>query len=249
MGKNYIITGASSGIGAACAKRLASDDNCLILVGRNCERLNSVAEGLPGRIKTISYDLNDLEHIKSIFVECKEQGVKLDGMVYSAGVNADCPIKANQIQLMQEAMNINCFAFVEMGKLFYSKSFSNDNSSIVAVSSISSITCEKGMAPYSASKAALNTVIKTMAKEFSRRKIRVNAVLPGGVDTPMARKKMEVLGVKADEGGTKPNVANEPQFLGIIPPEIIADNIAFLLSQSGEFTTGELLVIGGGINY
>ncbi len=247
MGKNYLIIGASSGIGEACAKQLADKDNTLILIGRSHERLDNLSKILPGEIYTIVYDLNDLENLKDIFGICKEKKIKLDGMIYSAGVNADCPIKANQISLMKEAMTVNCFAFLEMGKLFYSKAVSNDGASIVAISSISSITCEKGMAPYSASKAALNAVVKTMAKEFARRRIRVNAILPGGVDTPMARKKIQTLGSFSTENNESDKESS--QFLGIIPPEIIADNVANLLSSSGQFTTGELMVIGGGLYY
>ena len=249
MKKNYLIAGASSGIGAATALELSRDADHLILVGRSMERLEDVAGRCESNAHVCSYDLNDLEHIKDIFSACKEFGFKLDGMVYSAGVNADCPIKVNRISLMQEAMTVNCFAFVEAGKYFYSKTVSNDGSAIVAVSSISGITCEKGMAPYSASKAALNAVVKTMAKEFSRRRIRVNAVLPAGVDTPMAREKMKILGT--GDSGYEGDAASSDtgQYMGIIPDKIIADNIKFLLSCDSSYTTGELLTIGAGLTY
>lgn len=248
MNQSYLIAGASSGIGKACAKVLAEEGNTLILAARNEDRLKALAEELPGRIFTVSYDLNDLEHIKSIFQICREENIKLDGMVYSAGVNADCPIKVNRISLMQEAMTVNCFAFLELGKNFYSKRFSNEGASIVAVSSIASLLCERGMAPYSASKAALNAVVKTMAKEFIRRKIRVNAVLPGGVDTPMAAQKMAVLsGTEALQ--ESPEQQEQTQALGLIPDWIVAENIKFLLSDKSSYTTGELLTVSGGRSY
>ncbi|MCH5252251.1 MAG: SDR family oxidoreductase [Lachnospiraceae bacterium] len=247
MNQSYLITGASSGIGKACAKLLSDEGNSLILVARNKERLEKLAEELPGKIYLVNYDLHDLDNIQSIFDICTEKKIKLDGMVYSAGINAECPIRANRISLFQEAMSVNCSAFLEMGKCFYSKRISKDSASIVAVSSIASLLCEKGMAPYSASKAALNAVVKTMAKEFVRRKIRVNAVLPGGVDTPMTAEKKAMLAELADVKGSAPTPG--AQEFGLIPDWVVAENIKFLLSNASSYTTGELLVVGGGRNY
>lgn len=247
MKKNYLIIGASSGIGAACARELFNDADNLILVGRNKERLDAVSEECGCNTHVCVYDLNDLNNLKDIFSVCKEKGFRLDGMVYSAGINADCPIKVSQISLMQEAMTVNCFAFIEAGKYFYSKSFSNDGASIVAISSISSITCEKGMALYSASKAALNAVVKTMAKEYSRRQIRVNAILPAGVDTPMARQKMAALGTVKEPGRVEDTQSG--QYLGLIPDVVVAHNARFLMSQDSVYTTGELMIIGAGLEY
>lgn len=245
MDKAYLITGASSGIGEACARLLAKEGNTLILVARNGEKLQKMKDELPGKIIPMVYDLMVLENIKDIFNVCKEEDIKLDGMVYSAGVNADCPIKVNNISLMQEAMTVNCFAFLEMGKYFYSKRYSKEGASIVAISSIASLLCEKGMAPYSASKAALNAIVKTMSKEFMRRKIRVNAVLPGGVDTPMASEKQAVL-TSLEGVGRNQLDKDVPQPLGMIPDIIIAENVEFLLSDAAMYTTGELLTISGG---
>lgn len=245
--RSYLITGASSGIGEACARKLADDENVLILVARNKERLKKLGDELPGEIVTVEYDLNDLDNIKSIFSVCRERSLCLDGMVYSAGVNADCPIRANRMSIVQQAMTVNCFAFLEMGKHFFKKVNSKEGASIVAVSSIASKLCEKGMAPYSASKAALNAVVKTMAKEFAHRRIRVNAILPSGVDTPMAAEKIALLSeISEIQGnGTHPTA----QEFGLIPDWIIAENIKFLLSEASSYTTGELLVVGGGRSY
>ena len=243
--KNYIITGASSGIGESCVKALASDDVRQIIVGRNIEKLIKLSKELPGEIFPIKYDLIDLENIKSLFLTCSERGFKLDGMVYCAGLDGFWPVKVNQPDKMQEVMTVNCFAFVEMSKCFYSKSISNDGASIVAVSSISSLTNEKGMLAYSMSKAALNSAVKTISKEFVRRRIRVNAILPGGVDTQMAYPKEAMLkGIKNDE------ITNDnAQPLGIIPTKFISDQILYLLSEQAQYITGELYTVSAGRTY
>ena len=190
----YLITGASSGIGAACAEKLSRDGHTVVLVARSAEKLQQVAGTLSGTAHVFPYDLEDVTHVKTIFDFCKDHDLKLDGMVYSAGVNADVPLKVCSPDIWDRVMRVNCLAFAEMGRHFYSKRYSHDFSRMVAISSSASISCDKGMGPYSASKAALNAVVKTMAKEFIKRGILVNAILPAGVLTPMAAEKTPFTG-------------------------------------------------------
>lgn len=241
--KTVLITGATSGIGEACARQLSSLGDTCILLGRNKDKLDILKRELGDKGIPYSYDLRDLDHIKDIFEYCKEKGFKLDGLIHSAGVNADCPVKVNNRQLMMEAMTVHCFAFAELGKYFISKRYSNDGAAIVAISSIASLNCDRGMAPYSASKAALNAYVKTMSKEFLRRGIRVNAILPGGVNTPMAEKKGQVLGTALDQQ------KEEAQPLGGIEALAIAKEAVHLLSRDSRYTTGSLLTISGGRDF
>lgn len=105
------------------------------------------------------------------------------------------------------------------------------------------------MSSYSASKAALNSYVKTMAKEFLRRKIRVNAILPGAVSTPMAREKESLLKHVTSVGKGEVSVSDQAQSLGVIPSGIIASYVEFLLSDQSCYTTGELITIGAGRVY
>lgn len=250
MKKNYLVAGATSGIGEACVHKLADDAAGMILVGRNAEKLKALGKQYEHdtSIYPVAYDLLDLEHIAIIFEACKQNNMKLDGMVYSAGMDGTWPVKVNNTVQMQQMMTINCFAFVEMAKNYYKKRNSLDGSSIVAISSIASLTAEVGMSGYSASKAALNSYVKTMAKEFLRRKIRVNAVLPGGVNTPMADEKGKLLEGVAEMGKTE-GYKTDSQPLGIIPRDIVASQVQFLLSDKSAFTTGELFTVGAGRAY
>lgn len=242
--KNYMIVGATSGIGESCAKLLADSETRLIVLGRNEEKLNWLQNSLQGEIIPLKYDLLDLHNIKNIYDVCRTYSIKLDGLVYSAGVDGTWPVKVNPLDKMREMMDVNCFAFVELAKHFYSKKNSNDGSSIVAISSLASLTTDIGMMSYSASKAALNAVVKTMAKEFVRRKIRVNAVLPAGVYTPMAEKKSELLdGIQDAEAGT---TKGAKQLLGMIPSQNVAEIVSFLISDKSRYKTGALEVISAG---
>lgn len=250
MVKNYLIVGASSGIGEACVHKLANEADNLILVGRNVKKLNMLKEQYTGTINIypVFYDLLDLEHIKSIFKVCSDHKIKFNGMVYSSGMDGTWPVKANDTSTMQQMMTVNCFAFVELAKTFYSKRYSNDGASIVAISSIASLTSEIGMSSYCASKAALNSYVKTMSKEFIRRRIRVNAVLPAGVSTPMAEKKDSLLAGITDLGTENIPSANL-QPLGMIPSDMIASQVQYLLSDNAGYITGELLTVSAGKHY
>lgn len=251
----YIITGASSGIGEFCARRLHGSGHTVVLVARNEEKMRAMAAQLGERVLIFPYDLDDTANIKTIFEYCKQNNLKLDGMIYSAGLNADVPMKVCSAEVFQRVLRVNCVAFAEMAKFFFNKRFTNDNARIVAISSSSSISNEVGMGIYSASKAALNSLVKTLAKELVRRGTLVNAVMPTGVLTPMAAKKIAVIhGVEIDvenrireldENPIQINIS-EAQPLGIITPTELAKTIEFLLLDNNRYITGALIPVGAG---
>lgn len=237
-GKSILIFGASSGIGKACANVLADNDNTLFLVARNVQVMESMQKELPGTIHIIPYDLNDLDGIKrNVFGEIKKKNIKLNAMVYSAGVDAFSPAKVTSVKTMQAAMDVNCFGFSETARCFYNQSISEDGSAIVAISSISSLIFMKGNMAYTASKAALNSTVKIMAQEFAKRHIRVNAICPARVQTPMTKNKNSVMAASVGSDTPLP----DGQVFGDIPADVIAKNVWFLLSDISSFTTGELL--------
>ncbi len=235
--KNVLITGASSGIGESIARYLAQQGHNLVLVSRNEEKLNFLQENLPCKTYVYLYDFNDIENIESIFIFCKKQGVLLDGLVHCAGIVTNAPIRLNKIEKMQEMMNVHYYSFVELGKYFYKKEYSNVGSSIVVMSSLASRTCLVGSTIYAASKNAVNTAVTVMAKEFIRRKIRVNAVLPAYVASPMTADLDEYINV------------NEKQPLGLIDPIYVAYLVTFLLSEQARYVTGSHIPVSGGFDF
>lgn len=238
MEKSILVTGASSGIGAAVSKYLSEQGYFVVLVARNKDKLSKVEEELCGEKLSISYDLTNLEDVEKIFLICQENGIKLDGLVHCAGINNDIPIRANDIEVMKEVTTVNYYSFVELGKYFNKKKYSNERASIVAISSSAANSCGKGMCTYSSSKAALNAAVKVMGKEFLRRKQRVNAILPTFVDTPMASRMDESL------CDLENKIARQP--LGLIEPEQIAYLVEFLLSDKSSYITGACIPVSAG---
>lgn len=240
--KTILITGATSGIGEALTRQFAKQGTTIVAVGRNKEKLLALQAEFPNNIYYYAYDLMDLDNIEEIFLFCKENNLKLDGMIHSAGIVYNTVVKANNIKEMEETMRVNCFSFFELGKYFSMKKYSNDGSAIVAISSISALNSAKGLSQYAASKAALNSVVKTMSKEFLRRRIRVNAILPANVRTPMFMANSPQIENYEEK-------AEDWQPLGIIDPEQVGYMAEFLLSDCARYMTGELVVISGGMGY
>ena len=238
MKKTILILGASRGIGKAVSKYLLEKGYCIVAVARTEALLQELVAGQEENAKYIVCDLSDMSNVAGIFDKLNEWGIILSGAVYCAGLCTPEPIKLIDIETMQKDMIINTLSFVEMGKYFSKKKYLSDGASIVAISSMSAWDMTKGMCTYSMSKAALNTAVQTMSKEFAKRKVRVNAVLPAYVNTEMT--------VGSDQVDSKIAMLQEKQPLGIIEPEYIAYMVEFLLSEKAQYMTGALIPISGG---
>lgn len=241
-GKHIIVTGASGGIGSVVTTKLVEDGAKVYMVSRDEKAMKEIAKDFMDKVEIIPFDLFNVDDIGSIFTKIKSLGVKLDGLVYCAGISDSMPIKALDVHEMNRKMSINYYAYVEMVKYFANRRYSNDGSSVVAMSSIASVLCDAGMSQYSASKAAMNAVTKTMSKEYMKRHIRVNTLAPAFVDTKMAWRTGDII----DDFSEK---MLEEQPFGVIPTDQISAFIEFLLSDFASYITGETIVISAGMNH
>lgn len=238
MTKTILIAGASRGIGKTIALYLLEKGYQIVAVARTEMDLKELVAGQGEKAKYIICDFSNPANIALIFEKLSEWNITLYGAVYCAGVCTSEPIKIIDTDVMQRDMNINALSFVEMGKYFSRKRFMKDGAGIVAVSSLSAWDKTKGMCTYSMSKAALNTAVETMSKEFLKRKIRVNAVLPAYVNTEMT--------IRPNSSDNQIAILQEKQPLGIIEPEYIAYIVKFLLSEKAKYMTGCLIPITAG---
>lgn len=234
--KNILLTGASQGIGAETARYLSAQGATVILVARNAEKLKEIQKSISGRSYIFPYDLNDLEHIHTIFDFCIQSGIKLNGLVYCAGVNHDIPVRNNDVGLMCETLTVNYMAFVELSKYFIKKKYSEDDGSIVAVSSNATNIISSGMSTYTSSKAALEAAVKVLAKEVLKRRIRVNAIAPACVDTEMIAHSPSI---------NKDEICHV-QPLGLIETAYVSYLVEFLLSDKAKYITGAVIPVSAG---
>ena len=237
QGKTILVTGASSGIGKETAVYLASQGAGVVLAARDKERLQQVAGQAGKKAYVYPCDLQKPEDIKGLFQYIREQDLMLDGMVHSAGIARPVPVRTENMANAEETMRINCLSFLELGKQFFNRKHSRNGSSIVAVSSMAAVRPVMGQASYASSKAALNSIVEVMSMEFLKRKIRVNAIMPSYVATPM---------VESDAGyGMNNGVDNMP--LGVIDPLQIAYLAEFLLSDRSLHITGAAIPVTSGV--
>ncbi len=232
--KTILVTGCTSGMGYETARYLHEMGYGLVLTGRDRERLKAVAENLECDTACVC-DLSKEGQVEHIFTYLQEQERKLDGMVHCAGNFVNAPVRMFKEADLTGVMELHFYAFMRLAKLFYKRSYSNPNASIVALSSFSAVTCREGSSMYAASKSAMNTAVKVMAKEFVKRRIRVNGILPAYVDTRMTQGIEDLVDVE------------KRQPFGLIDPKQIAYLTEFLLSEKSRFITGALIPVSAGM--
>ncbi len=237
--KRILVAGASSGIGKAVAMRLDELGADVVLLARNEDKLVKTFRQMKNSSQYICYDLEDTEHLEDIMSNMTLNG-KLDAYVHCAGI---CDLKpAKQVTPfdLNKTMSINAFSFFELSRLFCKPKYSNSSAAIVGVSSFAAVTAEPGMSVYAMSKAVMNTQIKVMSKEFVKRRIRINTIMPAQVESKMGENDAPWTVEELDE-------VKQYQPFGAIPIEQVVNCIEFLLSnEKSGYITGESIAITGG---
>lgn len=237
--KYILVTGASNGIGRELAKQISNKDTIVILVARRRDKLELVKSELQGEGIVIPCDLTKNEDIASLFQVLKEKSIKLDGMVYCAGICFIKPIKVMGTDDLERMFRVNVFGFYEMCRLFANRNVSSKGAVIVGVSSYAAATRESGMSAYAMTKEAMNVQVQVLAKEFVKRKIRINTVMPANVMSKMACENNEWSEEEIAEVESK-------QPLGVITMESVAGVVQFLMSDAAKYITGETIAISAG---
>lgn len=237
-GKTVLITGASSGIGKSAALECSRLGARIILTGRNEQRLNETLNALEGEgHKAIPFDLSESGDIKEFVsdIPC------LDGLISNAGTNKLSPISFIKDDDLQEIFQVNTLTPILLLKELAKKKKLNNGASVVFTSSMAGLgAVATGIGVYSASKGALSSFIKVAALELAPKKIRVNAVCPGMIQTKMIYDES----IQGEE--LKRDMERYP--LGRFgTPEDIAWAMVYLLSDASAWVTGTNLVIDGGL--
>jgi len=235
-GKVVLVTGASSGIGAATAGLCARLGARLVITGRDATRLEAVAATLEGTGHTsVIGDLTDAQTRQRLL----DAADGYHGLVSCAGVAALVPFRMAAEKHLQQMLAVNYLAPITLTQQLLFKRRLRDNASLVFVSALSARAAPQAAAGYAASKAALEAAVRTLALEQARHGIRANCIAPGYVDTPM----LEKLGAATDMDD---KIGLTP--LGRIDPEDIAKGAVYLLSAASRWITRSTLTIDGGIS-
>lgn len=237
-GKTVLVTGASSGIGQKTAIECSKLGAKVIITARNEARLHETLEQMDGEGHLLYVaDLTCQEQVESLVAQLNV----LDGVVLCAGKGMTMPFPFCTREKYNEVFDVNYFAPVELLRLLVKKKKLAQNSSVVFVSSIGGVeSFSLGNGVYGASKAAINSTMKFCAKELAPKKIRVNSVNPGMVNTKL------IQGGAITEEQHKLDMEKYP-LKRYGEPEDIAWGIIYLLSNASTWVTGHSLFIDGGV--
>lgn len=237
-GKIILVTGASSGIGKASAIEVSKLGAKVIVCGRDHERLTQTLQSLEGTGHiAFEGDLLEQETIDRLVKDVPA----LDGVVFSAGKGLTMPFQFCDREKFDEVFDINFFSPMELLRQLFKKKKINKGASVVMIASIAGTGRRSvGNAVYGSAKAALQTMVRYTALELAPKKIRVNGVCPGMVNTPFIHS-----GALTEEQLETDKASYPLKRYG--EPEDIAHGVAYLLSDASSWVTGTSLVIDGGI--
>lgn len=237
QGKTILVTGASSGLGRQIAISSAAQGARVVITGRDAGRLQATFDSLAGAGHVqLCAELTSAEERERL-VQCVSA---LDGVVHCAGKQMLSPLRQLSESLMTEMYNVNFLAPVMLTQRLLQKNVIAQQASIVFLLSTAAHIGTRGVGPYSAMKSALLGIIRCLALEQAKRKVRVNGISPSVVLTPMW-----VGGGEDQAEHRKAQEARHP--LGLGTPEDVANAALYLLSDASRWVTGTTLVMDGGV--
>jgi NAD(P)-dependent dehydrogenase (short-subunit alcohol dehydrogenase family) len=239
--KRVLITGASTGIGRACALLLSQLGAQLVLNGRNETALQETLSLLSGSGHiTAPFDMINTDELCDWVKSLTKDHGYLDCFVHCAGVQITKPIRLFNQAFFDETMHVNLASAMAIAQGFRMKRDRSKQGSIVFVSSIAGLIGQTGNTVYGASKAGLMSLTRGLSMEFLRDNIRVNCVAPALVDTDMATRTQ-----KSITDAQYQHMLNQHP-MGVGEPSDVANAVAFLLSDAAKWINSVTLPVEGG---
>ncbi len=238
-GKVAVVTGGYSGIGKAIAETLAKDgaDIALVGLGPKEEALESISS-MGVKVKAYDCDVSDFEKSGSVITEILADFGRIDFLINNAGICKDNLVLKMEESDFDAVISVNLKGAFNMIKHTYKMFMKQRSGRIVNMASIVGLNGNAGQANYSASKAGLIGVTKSVARELAARNVTVNAIAPGYIDTAMTQALSDKI---------KDEIAASIPMKRRGKPEDVANVVKFLCSDMASYVTGEVIRVDGGI--
>ena len=236
--KNIIVTGASGGIGNSIVKKLSENGANILATGTKIQKLEELKSKL-NNIKILSFDISQSDKIEE-FIEkaTSELGGKLDCMINNAGITQDNLAIRMSLDEWKKVIDINLTSTFLLSKFSIKKMLKNKSGKIINITSVVGHTGNLGQSNYTASKAGIVAMSKSLAIEYAKKNININCISPGFIKTAMTE--------KIDEKFKDIIVSKIPSGrLG--EPEDIANTVIFLASDQSNYINGETIHVNGGM--
>ncbi|MDC3355025.1 3-oxoacyl-[acyl-carrier-protein] reductase [Candidatus Pelagibacter sp.] len=236
--KNIIITGASGGIGKSIVEKLHDNGVNILATGTRIEKLEELKAKF-NNLKILKFDISQHDKIEDFINSSTEElGGSLDGIINNAGITKDNLTIRMNLEEWTSVIDINLTSTFLMCKHSIKKMLKNKSGKIINITSVVGHTGNVGQANYTASKAGIVAMSKSLALEYAKKNINVNCISPGFISTAMTD--------KIDEKHKEAILAKIPSNrLG--KPEDIANAVTFLCSDQADYINGETLHVNGGM--
>ena len=241
-GKVAVVTGGNSGIGLTTAQELAANGAKVVIAGRDQKTLDEAVQTIGNDAFGVKADVSNLSDLDNLFQKTSEKFGKIDILFVNAGIAKFAPLEQSDEALFDEIVGINF-----KGSYFTVKNalpFLNDGASIIFTTTVAAKKGFAGASVYGASKAAIHSLTKIFAAELVGRRIRVNAVSPGPIETPIFG-RMGIPDEAREE--TKKGLASQVPMRRMGTAEEVAKTVAFLASDDAAFITGVEIDVDGGM--
>jgi NAD(P)-dependent dehydrogenase (short-subunit alcohol dehydrogenase family) len=245
-GRHALITGGGTGIGAAAAQHLSAAGAKLSLLGRRLEPLTAVTDELGGT--AIQCDVTDPDRIASAFDEARAVNGPIDLLIVNAGIAESAPFHKMSRDSWNRIIATNLTAAFDCARAAIGDLLKSDNGRMVFVASVASLRGVPYAAHYAASKHGLLGLMRSLAAEYAKTKLTVNAVCPGYVDTPMTDQSVarvsEITG--RSEGDSRSIITAMNASGRLVDPQTIGNVIAMLCLPLSRDINGAAITIDGG---
>lgn len=238
MDKTVLITGSSRGIGKSIALSLAGAGYNIVL---HCSKDVSRLDELKSEIKSmgvdcraLAFDIKDRENTQKVLLSDIEENGIYYGVVLNAGIAKDNPLPAMEDFEWDDVINTNLNGFYNVLKPLSLPMIQNRKGRVVTLSSISGLTGNNGQVNYSASKSGIIGATKALAREMAKRKITVNCVAPGIIETDMTKDIPE-------------DAVKQIPLKRMGKPEEVASLVTYLISEGASYITGQVISVNGGL--